>query len=84
MNDDIELLKKARKMLGLNQEKLAALLGVNKISVCRWETGARTPGSEVFKTLLRMIIEREDSVSNRLNFINATAKKLTPGTATKK
>lgn len=33
----------ARKAIGLTQEQLAADVGVSKVTVARWETGAREP-----------------------------------------
>ncbi len=34
-------LKSARKSLGLSAERLAALVGVTRDAVCKWESGAR-------------------------------------------
>lgn len=42
-NTNLPGLKLARLSAGLEQKDLARLLGVNPVSVSRWETGARTP-----------------------------------------
>lgn len=36
-------MREMRKTLGLSQQELADVLGVNRVSVARWETGERTP-----------------------------------------
>ena len=40
--DPIEI-KARREALGLNQEEMAAILGVKQITVSHWETGLRKP-----------------------------------------
>ena len=76
MVNDIELLKNSRKALGLSQNKLASRLGVARITVAQWETGARSPSPEVFKKLLAMIVELKLINNDRMSFIESTVKKL--------
>jgi DNA-binding transcriptional regulator YiaG len=50
-------LRETRTLLGLSQEQLAALLGVNRLSVLRWEGGLRRiPG--MLPLALEALIER--------------------------
>lgn len=45
MPNDItpESIRELRRLLGLNQQAFADLLGVSQASVNRWESGKRTP-----------------------------------------
>jgi len=49
--------RRLRKRLGLTQAKFARLLGVHRVSVARWETGATEVQAPMAK-LIRMIAAR--------------------------
>ncbi len=53
-----EQLKRLRQRAGLTQKALAALLGVARITVVRWETGQR-PISRVTELAIRYVLERQ-------------------------
>jgi len=44
-----EKIKEARNKLLLSQEEMATALGVNSITVCRWETGKCEPNLKAKK-----------------------------------
>lgn len=46
-----ENLRRARKTKGLSQEELAALLGVSRQAVSKWEQGTVYPETEKLKTI---------------------------------
>lgn len=73
---DAELIKESRKMLGLNQEQFALLIGFSAPAVHSWETERRGPKLEAFRAILNAIISREVSKSSRQAFINDSVKKL--------
>jgi len=73
---DIELLKSARKILGLTQERLAGQLGVALVTVGQWESGARKPADGVFKSILALIVARMDATAGRQCFVDETVKRL--------
>ena len=50
-------LKRIRRELGLTQRELAALLGVGRIAVARWETGARGISEPVARLVQRIRVE---------------------------
>ncbi len=74
--DNIKLLKDSRKVLGLTQKELALRLGVNAVTVRRWETGARSPDPEVFKKILELVLQRVISNQDRKDLISETVKNL--------
>lgn len=41
-----ELIREARKKIGISQSELALTVGVKKSAVCRWERGHRSPSPE--------------------------------------
>ena len=43
--------KQIREKLLLTQEEMAAALGVNAITVCRWETGKSVPNFKAKKAI---------------------------------
>ena len=43
-----------RRAMNLTQEQLGRRLGVNKVTVARWERGAIKPGSEAVKGLIKL------------------------------
>ncbi len=51
-----ERIKQERIKRGLSQQELGDILGVSKVSVCGYETGARTPTLETFM----LLVERFD------------------------
>ncbi|MBE7034868.1 MAG: helix-turn-helix domain-containing protein [Ruminococcaceae bacterium] len=51
MNDFSTILKKLRKSKGLNQEELAAVLGVRKTTISNYETGYSTPGGSMLRQI---------------------------------
>lgn len=50
-----EFLRERRKFLGLSQAELARAVGVNQSTIHRIETGERTPGTELFLRLLKVL-----------------------------
>lgn len=44
-----------RKAAGLTQVDVAAALGVSRVSVVRWESGARTPRGELANRYLSLL-----------------------------
>jgi DNA-binding transcriptional regulator YiaG len=52
-SDDVQRL---RKRLGLTQAKFARLLGVHRVSVARWESGASKVQAPMAK-LIRLIVK---------------------------
>lgn len=46
-----ENLRRARKTKGMSQEELAALLGVSRQAVSKWEQGTVYPETEKLKTI---------------------------------
>ena len=59
-----EKVKNAREKLLLTQDEMAAELGVNAITVCRWETGKSEPNMKAKKAI------RDFCIKNGLNFEN--------------
>lgn len=57
-----EKIKNAREKLLLTQDEMAAMLGVNAITVCRWETGKSEPNMKAKKAI------RDFCIKNGLNF----------------
>lgn len=57
-----EKVKNAREILLLTQDEMAAELGVNAITVCRWETGKTEPNMKAKRAI------RDFCVRNNLNF----------------
>ncbi len=57
-----EKVKITREKLLLTQDELASELGVNAITVCRWETGKCQPNMKAKKAIRNFCIE------NGLNF----------------
>lgn len=52
-----EKVKNARERLLLTQDELAAELGVNAITVCRWETGKCEPNIKAKKAIRNFYIK---------------------------
>ena len=48
-----ELIKEARLLAGLSQERLAKRVGVPRQSIARWERGVVEPGFDTVRRLLR-------------------------------
>ena len=71
--DNVELFKAAKAELGLNQAKLAAVLGKSKATVNSYECGARQIPDRVFKDLLVAIMEREKRQRGRMEHIERLA-----------
>lgn len=59
-----EKVKSAREKLLLTQEDLAAALGVNAVTICRWETGKSVPSIRAQKVF------RDYCKANGLTFGN--------------
>ena len=57
-----EKVKNARERLLLTQDEMATELGVNAITICRWETGKTEPNMKAKKAI------RDFSLRNNLNF----------------
>ncbi len=53
----VEKIKTAREKLLLTQEELAEKLGVNSVTVCRWETGKCEPTIKAKKTIKAFLEE---------------------------
>lgn len=50
-----ERIKQERIKRGLSQQELGDILGISKVSVCGYETGARTPTLETFILLVERL-----------------------------
>lgn len=50
-------LKRIRRELGLTQEELAHRLGVRRVTVARWETGARGIAEPIARLVQRIAAE---------------------------
>ena len=48
-----EKIREARKKRGLTQQQLADELGVHRVTVVRWESGAREPMAVVIRAIER-------------------------------
>lgn len=59
-----EKVKNAREKLLLTQEEMAIELGLNAITICRWETGKSEPNMKAKKAI------RDFCNRNYLNFEN--------------
>ncbi len=57
-----EKVKNAREKLLLTQDEMATALGVNAITICRWETGKTEPNLKAKKAI------RDFCIRNNLNF----------------
>lgn len=57
-----EKVKNARERLLLTQDEMATELGVNAITICRWETGKTEPNMKAKKAI------RDFCIRNDLNF----------------
>ena len=57
-----EKVKAARDKLLLTQDEIAIALGVNAITVCRWETGKSEPNMKAKKAI------RDFCIKNSLEF----------------
>lgn len=61
--DEIKMLSagdllRLRQRLGMTQATLASLLGVNYVTISRWESGRNRPSALAWEKLLRMMKER--------------------------
>ena len=54
-----EKVKAARDKLLLTQDEIAAALGVNSITVCRWETGKSEPNMKAKKAIRDFCIKND-------------------------
>lgn len=59
-----EIVKAAREKLLLTQDEMAVELGVNAVTICRWETGKTEPNIKAKKAI------REFCIKNGLKFEN--------------
>ena len=50
----MSLPRQARQATGLSQREFAQLVGVNHVTIAKWETGARTPSAQAL-SLLRLV-----------------------------
>lgn len=57
-----EKVKAAREKMLLTQDEIASELGVNAITVCRWETGKTEPNMKAKKAI------RDFCIKNGLSF----------------
>ncbi len=57
-----EKVKNARETLLLTQDEMAAELGVNAVTICRWETGKTEPNIKAKKAI------RDFCIKNCLRF----------------
>ena len=57
-----EKVKAAREQLLLTQDEIAVELGVNAITICRWETGKSEPNIKAKKAI------RDFCIKNNLQF----------------
>ena len=73
---DAELIKASRKMLNLNQDEFAELIGFSASSIHSWEAGRRGPRLDAFRAILDAIVARTASAVSRQAFINDTVEKL--------
>ena len=73
---DAELIKASRKMLDLNQEPFANLIGCSVQAVQSWELGRRNPKPQAIKAILTAVISRSVSTASRQAFINDKVKDL--------
>jgi transcriptional regulator with XRE-family HTH domain len=48
-----EVIKEARLLAGLSQDRLAERIGIPRQSIARWERGAVEPGFDTVRRLLR-------------------------------
>lgn len=55
----IEQIKVAREKLLLTQEEIALQLGVNAVTVCRWETGKCEPTIKAKKAIRDFLIKND-------------------------
>jgi transcriptional regulator with XRE-family HTH domain len=57
-------MKARRKRLGLTQLALAEKIGVHRISIARWETGAE-PIPKTIALLMELLVKTEGTAKNR-------------------
>ncbi len=62
-----QIIKSVREKMLLTQDEMAAALGVNPITICRWETGKSEPNMKAKKAI------RDFCQKNNLNFENSNA-----------
>jgi DNA-binding transcriptional regulator YiaG len=62
MNVTPKELKRARSLLGLTQQQLAASVGVHLVTLARWETGVHRIPKAVAALLHRLVAETEKGV----------------------
>jgi len=61
MRVSMKNLKKIRKKQGLTQCQLAEKVGVNRITICRWEKGTRLPSIACLMKLIEVLHCRMDN-----------------------
>ena len=65
--------KEARIKKGYNQQCLADLLGVSKVSVCHYENGERTPKMKVFLDMIKVLdVDPNYLLGREVNVISET------------
>jgi len=52
-------IRQARQTLGLSQSELAAALGINKMTLSKWERDERSPGA-ASEAAIRMLVHMRD------------------------
>lgn len=57
MFDYARKIREYRERKFLSQQKLAKILGVSNVTVCRWETGRYEPDMETKKKLVALLNE---------------------------
>ena len=60
-----ETIKTLRNHLLLTQEELAATLGVNSVTVCRWETGKCEPTMKAKRAIKKLIEDHHLSIGEQ-------------------
>ncbi len=56
--------KTIRTLLGVTQQGLADILGVDRVSVARWETGERHPSRMAWK-FMNHVLQTRGEIANR-------------------
>lgn len=64
-NINPQVIREKRKALGMSQGVLANKLGVSKVAICWYETGARTPTMENFLKLADILDLSLDELTGR-------------------
>jgi transcriptional regulator with XRE-family HTH domain len=59
------LCRAIRREAGVTQDRVASELGVNRVSVARWEGGSRRPRGEVRGRYAQLLRDLQTAVSDR-------------------